>query len=377
MLQINHIYEFLNATLFKDFEVLTPPNGIPTVADVLKNEDIHVFNYNNTSEKIFIWDQEPLYDSIVDQYMPLATGSDKPLRMLVTSEVNGYGDKICKDYNLTPLYYFFHGYAALDWYRGYYVLNVNKKIAPSYTKDFMSFNRLISDDRSYRNYFVSKLVESDLLKDGLVSYNVANDYKSSWQKEIDNPFSKLSDNAVAHIQKHLVGIDHLTIDSATVAGWESANIPRTTSNSFWHVVTETVFYYNKQHLTEKIFKPIVSKQPFMLLAGPSTLEYLKGYGFKTFSSVIDESYDSIQDPDDRINAVVEQLKWYCSRSATEKSRVIDALTPVIEHNFQHFYGDFKHIITKELLTNTQAAFKSIGYNDDTIDYTTIQNLLTK
>jgi hypothetical protein len=377
MLQINHIYEFLNATLFKDFEVLTPPNGIPTVADVLKNEDIHVFNYNNTSEKIFIWDQEPLYDSIVDQYMPLATGSDKPLRMLVTSEVNGYGNKICEEYNLTPLYYFFHGYAALDWYRGYYVLNVNRKVAPSYAKDFISFNRLISDDRSYRNYFVSKLVEADLLKDGLVSYNVANDYKSTWQKEIDNPFSKLSDNAVAHIQKHLVGIDHLAIDSATVAGWESANIPRTTSNSFWHVVTETVFYYNKQHLTEKIFKPIVSKQPFMLLAGAGTLEYLKGYGFKTFSSVIDESYDSIQDPDDRINAVVEQLRWYCSRSATEKSRVIDALTPVIEHNFQHFYGDFKHIITNELISNAQTAFKSIGYNDSGIDYTDIRNLLTK
>lgn len=377
MLQINHIYEFLISTLFKDFEILTPPNGIPTISEVLTREDIHVFNYINTSEKIFIWDQEPLFDFIVDQYMALASVGNKPLRILVTSEVNGYGDKICKDYNLVPLYYFFHGYAALDWYRGYYVLNANKKVLSAYDKDFISLNRLISDDRSYRNYFVSKLIENNLLNNGLVSYNVANDHKSTWQKEINNPFSKLSSHAVKHIQKHLKGINHFSIDSLEVPGWASADIARTRETSFWHVVSETVFYYNTQHLTEKIFKPIVSKQPFMLLAGPGTLEYLRGYGFKTFSSVIDESYDSILDPDDRINAVVEQLKWYCSRPNAEKSRVIEALAPVIEHNFNHFYGDFKRIITNELITNTQAAFKSIGYNDSNIDYDMVRTLLSK
>jgi hypothetical protein len=377
MLQINHIYEFLNATLFKDFEVLIPPNGIPTVADVLTNEDIHVFNYNNTSEKIFIWDQEPLYDSIVDQYIKLATSDKKPLRILVTSEVNGYSDVVCREYNLTHLYYFFHGFAALDWYRGYYVLNANKKLPSMYDKDFISYNRLISDDRSYRNYFVSKLVEKELLDNGLVSYNVANDSKSSWAQEMANPYCKLSPNAINHIKTHLADINHLVIDSDNVPGWASADILRTNGSSFWHVVSETVFYYNKQHLTEKIFKPIVSKQPFMLLAGPGTLEYLKGYGFKTFNSVIDESYDNIQDPDDRINAVVEQLNWYCRRSNTEKSRVIATLAPVIEHNFQHFYGDFKKIIINELISNTQSAFKSIGYNDCAIDYDIILNLLSK
>jgi hypothetical protein len=35
----------------------------------------------------------------------------------------------------------------------------------------------------------------------------------------------------------------------------------------------------------------------MLLAAPGNLAYLKSYGFKTFDSVIDESYDTIQDND--------------------------------------------------------------------------------
>lgn len=382
MLQINHIYEFLNSYLFKDFQVAMPPNGLPVVADVVTNEDIHVFNYNNTTEKIIIWDQEPLFDSIVDQYVcTILKRDNKPLRMLVTSELNGYGDSVCKEHNLVHLYYFFHGFAALDWYRGYGVLHANKKVSKTYDKDFITFNRLISNDRSYRNYFVSKLAELGLLDKGLVSYNVANDYKSSWQQEVQDPFCKLSAHAVSHIKTHLADINHLSIDSKEVPGWASADILRSDQqlnvDTAWHVVSETVYYYNKQHLTEKIFKPIVSKQPFMLLAGPGNLAYLKSYGFQTFGNVIDESYDNIIDPDERINAVAEQINRYCHSTADEKSRVIDAITPAVEHNFKHFYGDFKHIITKELITNTQLAFKSIGYNDSNIDYDTILKLLTK
>ena len=63
-------------------------------------------------------------------------------------------------------------------------------------------------------------------------------------------------------------------------------------SALWNVVSETVFYHNKLHLTEKIFKPIVSKQPFMLLAAPGNLKYLKSYGFKTFDHLWSEDYDN-------------------------------------------------------------------------------------
>ena len=45
------------------------------------------------------------------------------------------------------------------------------------------------------------------------------------------------------------------------------------------------------HLTEKIFKPIVNKQPFMLLAAPDNLAYLKSYGFKTYYCLKDGDKD--------------------------------------------------------------------------------------
>jgi hypothetical protein len=138
-----------------------------------------------------------------------------------------------------------------------------------------------------------------------------------------------------------------------------------------------VFYYDKLHLTEKIFKPIVSKQPFMLLAAPGNLAYLKKYGFKTFESVIDETYDTIQDNDSRIEAVVDQLRWYCNLSPEEKTDIIRRLEPIIQHNFDHFYGEFRHIITRELLDNTKSLLQSIDYNDSCIDYDSLYIVLTK
>ena len=178
-----------------------------------------------------------------------------------------------------------------------------------------------------------------------------------------------------HAEQYLIDIDKLVIDQPELPGSASADILRDV-DAFWHIVTETVFYYNKLHLTEKIFKPIVSKQPFMLLAAPGNLAYLKSYGFKTFDSVVDESYDNILDNDLRTEAVVRQLHWYCNLTPDEKTDIIRQLEPIIDYNFHHFYGEFKHIITRELLGNTKSLFQSIGYDDSHINYDNVYHALT-
>jgi hypothetical protein len=114
----------------------------------------------------------------------------------------------------------------------------------------------------------------------------------------------------------------------------------------------------------------------MLLAAPGNLAYLKSHGFKTFDSVIDESYDTITDNDLRTQAVVEQLRWYCNLTPGEKTDIIKQLEPIIEHNFHHFYGEFRHIITRELLSNTKTLFKELNYDDSHINYDTIYHVLT-
>jgi len=389
MLQIDHVYEFFYETVFTNFTVFSLPKGVPAYTKNINIFDMHIFTRNHSTMKIFFWEQEPIFEDLTKLYLTIFKSEyhNQQSAALVTSEHSSVVDHICATERLSKLYYFFHGFAALDWYRGHYALNYNKLIIKQYNYDFISFNRIINNDRSYRIYFVSLLKELGLLNKGQVSFNVTDNLFDDWQDEVADPNTKLSNYARQHIEHHLIGISKLVIDSPSIHGSASASIPRTIDridynndtlnvNAFWHVVTETVFYYDKLHLTEKIFKPIVSKQPFMLLAAPGNLAYLKSYGFKTFDLVIDESYDLIQDNDLRTEAVVEQLHWYCNLTPGEKTDIIQQLEPVIQHNFHHFYGEFRHIITRELLDNTKTLFKEIGYDDGHINYADIHHVLT-
>lgn len=405
MLQIDHIYEFFYNSIFnKDFEVHAFRNGVP-------GEDAYmIFNRLPEPRKILFYDQEPLLEQMSIPYLDffnipfdinikenrqlyptlykrILIGNEltdyvnwyltflrQPF-ILVTSEHSSTKNQFLEKYGFADLYYFFHGFAALDYYRGFYAMNYSKPVVRQYQYDFMSYNRIIISDRSYRIYFVSKLKELGLLNHGQVSFNVTDNLFDAWQDEVASIESKLSERAKIHIENYLTGIDKLVIDSPELPGSASADIPRNT-DAFWHIVTETVFYYDKLHLTEKIFKPIVSKQPFMLLAAAGNLAYLKSYGFKTFDSVIDESYDNIQDNDERVEAVVKQLQWYCALSAEEKQAVIERLAPIVEYNFHHFYGEFRHIITRELLVNCKKLFKEVGYDDSGVAYEDIYKVLT-
>ena len=419
MLQIDHVYEFLYSTIFKDFIVYHCRGGVIRTKQITIN-DIAVFTPGlHATEKIFFYDQEPLMDQLTDNYLdvfnypsgytidellkfitkdspidvphgyPKQTADEIQLlleninriykkKTIVTSEKSALVDSYAIKYDARLLYYFFHGFAALDWYRGFYALNYNKQVIKDYTYDYITFNRLVSNDRSYRCYFVSKLAEELLLEHGQVSFGLVTE-QASWQEEINDSNTKLSTKAIDHIKLHLPSTP-LIIDNEKVLGSASADIPRSNRNlkidSLWHIVTETVFYYDKLHLTEKIFKPIVSKQPFMLLGAVGNLAYLKSYGFKTFEGIIDESYDTIQDNDLRTEAVVAQIAWYCALSAEDKRTVIEAIAPIVEYNFHHFYGEFKHIITRELLDNCKTLFKDIGYDDNAIAYDDIYKVLT-
>ena len=416
MLQIDHVYEFFYRHILKDITVYTLPNGVYRLDDI-SFDDVYVFNFDNNNQKILFLDQEPIINKLSIPYINVfeycnpnthtletmielrktnslkynmfnrppgdlqSPATQKRLRdsiktpvAMVISEYSTLSKELAKTYNIEILYYFFHGFAASDWFRSFQVLNYNKQIIKKYQYDFVSFNRIISDDRSYRCLFISKLVEHNLLDKGRLSFGL--DTTKTWEQEITSADTKLSTSAIQHIQTYLPEIKQsLIIDKEHVNGYDSSDIPRIIDDCFWHVVTETVFYYDKLHLTEKIFKPIVMKQPFMLIGAVGNLEYLRSYGFKTFDGIIDESYDNIIDPDQRIDAVVTQLKWYCGLSDNEKLDIMKAVEPIVEYNFNHFYNDFRSIITNELLNNCQELFKKIGYDDSTIAYNDIYKTL--
>jgi hypothetical protein len=207
----------------------------------------------------------------------------------------------------------------------------------------------------------------------------------TWREELIDPQSRLSPAAKIRIEQNIGQLkDGLIIDSDNPPGHASANTGIAEismhKSALWHIVTETVFYDHKLHLTEKIFKPIVSKRPFILVGAPGNLAYLKSYGFKTFDQWIDESYDNELDPDKRISLIVEQIEKLCSMSNAQLNDMYADVKSTVEYNFNHFYGNFKTLIINELVDNFRQVlcdFTDSKVNISNINFDQVKNILHK
>lgn len=112
------------------------------------------------------------------------------------------------------------------------------------------------------------------------------------------------------------------------------------NDSYFSLVTETAFF-NKVNphaapaisFSEKTFKPIKAKHPFILVAPPYTLRHIKEVGYKTFDPFINESYDSIEDDEKRLIAVMDEVERLCHLSDNDWIEIQYQLKEVVEHNY--------------------------------------------
>ena len=294
---------------------------------------------------------------------------DVTIQLLANSEKSSLKKQWCKKNNFLDWYFFFHGFAALDWFRDHqYIKNSIHKI----DKVFICLNHVMNEKRNYRLYFLSKIYEEKIQNYGHISAPNLN--KEFVKKEIFKK-SNLSCDAKKHIYKHLYeSATPLILDDVNYTT-SSASISRFFFNSLWAVVTETVFYDEKLHLTEKIFKPIAAKRPFILAGALGNLAYLKSYGFKTFDSWINESYDNEPDHIKRINLIIAELKKLCALSTHELDTMHQELIPILEYNHHHFYNNFKELIVNEMIENFYICIKQYNLGRFTDRYMFPENEL--
>jgi len=111
------------------------------------------------------------------------------------------------------------------------------------------------------------------------------------------------------------------------------------NDSYFSLVTETLFYKNFSSsencvfLTEKTFRPIIHKHPFIIVGSTGCLAYLKKYGYKTFAPFIDESYDSIIDDEQRLNAIWKEVVRLSNFSNEEWLEWQQNVASIVEHNY--------------------------------------------
>ena len=117
-------------------------------------------------------------------------------------------------------------------------------------------------------------------------------------------------------------------------------------------------YYNdypKYHyplITEKLWRNIFLKKPFILVGQKNTLKYFNNLGYKTFHPYIDESYDNLED-DYRIKAAIDQVIKLINFTDKQWISFFNNINPILEHNISNYYNRIQkiHNFIELLLSN--------------------------
>jgi hypothetical protein len=306
--------------------------------------------YITSMDRNFLfWDQEPFYPDIhsatLNEFFSHFVSEET---VIVTSEYHSENiEWACDHYGMKSAYYFFHGWAAVDWYRGYDRTFLSRPFRDrDIQKTFLCPNNIIGGRRRHRLELFAELVDRELVGNNFVSFPDRCPYENKTVAELCVEY----DIPLASVDLPLK-IDqgsHYENDSHRIDMWALAD------QSLLHVVTETLYSGRRSHLTEKTFKPIVLQQPFVLVSCQGSLEYLRRYGFQTFGEFWNEDYDYYDDAT-RIMRIGKLLNDLNDLSAKEKINLQKHLAPIVEHNFNWFYSrEFENLLWQELLHMTQS-----------------------
>ena len=308
---------------------------------------------------ILLWDQEPIHLNIHVNTFLLARNMNKDMHnntctlgrnnqvgSIITSEKQSeFVDKISKQFNWKSYYYFFHGWAALDWYRGYdKTFLIKSWTARTITKTFLAPNRIVAGERRHRLEILYWIFKLDMLNNHISCPAVCPAENISIHDAILPLKNQYSDIETVFGNQSLPMNFAGETDHPMQSCW--LDLFDQSAESLLYLVTETVATGRRYHLTEKTFKPIALGMPFVIVGTQGSLKYLRSYGFRTFGDLWDESYDDEPDDHRRIEKIAQLLKYL---ESTDRQAIFESAHEIIEHNWNHFYhGGFEAILWQEL-----------------------------
>jgi hypothetical protein len=103
-------------------------------------------------------------------------------------------------------------------------------------------------------------------------------------------------------------------------------------DSYFSLVTETVFHHPYSFFTEKIAKPLAMGHPWIVAGNYGYYRDIKKLGFRTFGHLIDESFDTIDSSQDRIERIAKVIDDLCQ---TDLPAFLAEAQEICIYNQQH------------------------------------------
>ncbi len=263
--------------------------------------------------------------------------------LLLHSEKRSSNLLTYQDNRFVPVYYWSHALISLEWFR----YAEHAKFGRQSQKTFLIYNRAWGGTREYRLRFAELLVKLGMQNHCKTSINpVEPELNIHYEAhEFKNPVwrpTTVLENYFPIGTAH----SHYSADF-DIEDYEATDI---------EVVLETLFDDGRLHLTEKSLRPIACGQPFILAGTHGSLEYLRSYGFKTFSDVWDESYDTMEDPEERLYTITNLMAQIANWGAPTRERKLSEARAIADYNKRHFFSqEFFNFVTNELTDNLKIA----------------------
>jgi hypothetical protein len=270
--------------------------------------------------------------------------------LIIGSELHSKTVEFIKKFDRKKITYFICGYLHwrmlnskvykfLDWFTTsvYFYKNVQPtklfELDPYSAKPKM-FDALLGRKKPHRDHAYEFFKNNNLLDQGVVTY--INDYRVKFNENNTDQWRWQADG-IEDLGFQIADKD-FTVDIVKYYGYNmsiSQIIPIEIYNeTAYSLVCETNFDNHFVFMTEKTIKPILARRLFITLGNQYHLAALRRLGFKTFDGIIDESYDTIENAQERHEAALQQLKWLCEQ---DQSAILDKIRPIVDYNFNLMY----------------------------------------
>ena len=225
-----------------------------------------------------------------------------------------------------------------------------------YKKSFLNFNRRW---RHHRPLFVAMLKMEGLLDNGLVSFGPSDDYRD-WGETHPTLVNMLRQDGhrtlarrLDNMKKELERMPPLYLDHKELVTNRAEFLAQDDwmyAETYFSLVSETHYFErDEEHgifFSEKVFKPISFRHPFILIAPCGSLAALKSIGYKTFAPYINEDYDKIQNDVERMVAIIEETKRLDALQGDDLVEWLHQCKKICDYNFKVLYNkdryDFAH-----------------------------------
>lgn len=213
------------------------------------------------------------------------------------------------------------------------------------------FSALSRNYRIWRLHVYAELCKRDLLKDFNYSFHNISPYEET---PVPQPVEKMLQDLESTgfgkvpkvVKRWLDNCPHeLDLSNNVKDKWSNVTYD-TIMNSNFHLLIET-HYDQKEYvsndkvysrdfspssITEKAYKPIACKTPFLAFATPYWLEDLRNLGFKTFAPYINEDYDKETDSLKRLNMIVDEIERICALDEDKYAELVNNCKLIAEEN---------------------------------------------